>query len=88
MRPRVWTKETVKRAGPGLGKAIFFIVAFGLTTCVRPPPPRAAATAVRAGPACKLDGCCQGHGEVAYLQRDLIVMCTDGSPSLTCDCHQ
>jgi len=38
-------------------------------------------------PACKIEGCCEGHGTVAYVQPDKFVMCTDGSPSQLCDCH-
>jgi hypothetical protein len=38
-------------------------------------------------PACKMEGCCEGHGEVAYLQPDRFIMCTDGEPSQICDCH-
>jgi hypothetical protein len=38
-------------------------------------------------PACKLEGCCEGHGQVALLQPDRFVMCTDGEPSRICDCH-
>lgn len=41
----------------------------------------------RFAPACRLDGCCAGHGEVAYLQPDKFVMCTDGETSQICDCH-
>jgi hypothetical protein len=36
---------------------------------------------------CNLEGCCAGHGKVAYLQPDRFVMCTDGAPSTICDCH-
>lgn len=38
-------------------------------------------------PSCKLDGCCEGHGDVAYVQPDRFIMCTDGEPSQICDCH-
>jgi len=41
----------------------------------------------RFAPYCQLQGCCAGHGEVAYLQPDKIIMCTDGRPSEICDCH-
>lgn len=38
-------------------------------------------------PLCKIDGCCEGHGTVGYVQPDKFIMCTDGSPSQICDCH-
>lgn len=38
-------------------------------------------------PMCKVDGCCAGHGEVAYVQRDFAIICTDGQASDICDCH-
>jgi hypothetical protein len=57
---------------------------------VPPPAPWAAPTLIPGQqfvPACKLEGCCEGHGAVAYVQPDKFVMCTDGSPSQICDCH-
>jgi hypothetical protein len=38
-------------------------------------------------PLCKLEGCCAGHGAIAYVQPDKFIMCTDGEPSQICDCH-
>lgn len=38
-------------------------------------------------PLCDVKGCCQGHGQVAYVQPDKAIMCTDGSTSDICDCH-
>jgi hypothetical protein len=38
-------------------------------------------------PQCKIEGCCEGHGEVAYVQPDYLIICTDGQPSEICDCH-
>ncbi len=45
---------------------------------VQPPPP---------SDTCRLEGCCAGRGEKAYLQSDWYVMCPDGLPSDVCDCH-
>jgi hypothetical protein len=37
---------------------------------------------------CKIEGCCPGRGDVAYLQSDWFVICAaDGLPSDICDCH-
>ena len=36
---------------------------------------------------CKVEGCCAGHGEVARVQPDKLIICTDGEPSQICDCH-
>jgi hypothetical protein len=65
-----------------------------ITACA-PKPPIASSVPVpmlvpvpkMVAPACKLQGCCMGHGDVAYMQSDLIVMCTDGEASRICDCH-
>jgi hypothetical protein len=38
-------------------------------------------------PTCNFNGCCQGHGDVAFVQPDKAIMCTDGTPSEICDCH-
>jgi hypothetical protein len=38
-------------------------------------------------PQCKIEGCCEGHGDVAYVQPDYLIICTDGQPSEICDCH-
>lgn len=40
-----------------------------------------------AAPQCITEGCCTGHGDVAYIQPDRFIMCTDGEPSRICDCH-
>ena len=52
-------------------------------------PVSAAATLERPdlAPQCITQGCCAGHGEVAYIQPDRFIMCTDGEPSRICDCH-
>ena len=54
-------------------------------TATRPssPPPVVQAS----GPACITEGCCAGHGTVAYIQPDRFIMCTDGQASQICDCH-
>lgn len=60
------------------------------------PPPAPLSTAAVAGvapprnqvaPMCKTDGCCAGHGDVALVQRDFAIICTDGQASDICDCH-
>jgi hypothetical protein len=38
-------------------------------------------------PICRVEGCCPGRGEIAYVQPDLLVICGDGLPSEICDCH-
>lgn len=38
-------------------------------------------------PICRVEGCCPGRGEKAYLQSDWFVICADGLPSDICDCH-
>jgi len=55
----------------------------------KPPPARSvpARTDPMIAPTCRIEGCCQGHGDVAYMQPDKIIMCTDGEPSAICDCH-
>jgi hypothetical protein len=63
-----------------------------LVACATQPPsvapqPSLLPAGSQFAPACKLDGCCEGHGQVAYLQPDKFVMCTDGEPSRICDCH-
>ena len=40
-----------------------------------------------ASPACRLENCCAGRGDVAYMQADWFVICADGLPSDVCDCH-
>jgi len=37
---------------------------------------------------CNVQGCCVGHGGVAALQPDRLLMCRDGQVSQICDCHQ
>jgi hypothetical protein len=59
---------------------------------LRPPPPPRVMDPPRgpknaAVPSCNFNGCCQGHGDVAFVQPDKAIMCTDGTPSEICDCH-
>jgi hypothetical protein len=64
--------------------------AVAITACAAKPPHASSQPMLPrklVAPACKLQGCCIGHGDVAYLQSDLIVMCTDGEASRICDCH-
>jgi len=65
------------------------LTGLAMAACASKPPPllptQPASKTIY--PACNLEGCCAGHGEVAYLQPDRFVMCTDGEPSRICDCH-
>lgn len=62
---------------------------FALAGCAAKPSPQPAALGWggRLAPECKLEGCCEGHGKVAYVQPDRNIMCTDGTSSQICDCH-
>ena len=74
--------------------AVALVCAASMSACApkQPPAPTPLAAAVApprptAVAECRLEGCCRDHGEVAYLQRDLAVICTDGTASTICDCH-
>lgn len=67
--------------------ACLALASFALTACAKPAPRPPPPAQTRMVPACKLDGCCRGHGEVAYVQPDRFIMCTDGETSRICDCH-
>jgi hypothetical protein len=82
-------QRTSRRSAPA--QISFALTCAVLIAACAPNPPIASPQAVpvrrTVAPVCKLQGCCVGHGDVAYLQSDLIVMCTDGEPSRICDCH-
>lgn len=67
------------------------LAASGLALSACSPAPPLANVAERIseieGPTCNLEGCCEGHGDVAYLAPDKFIMCTDGEASQICDCH-
>jgi len=76
----------------GFRVGVAILLSAWLAACAaRPVPVRAASPPLPVktipSPACNLEGCCAGHGEVAYLQPDRFVMCTDGEASRICDCH-
>ena len=79
------------RRWPLVNRALLVLSGLTLAACASrlPPrlPPPLAPVPANANSTCNLAGCCAGHGEVAYLQPDRFVMCTDGEPSMICDCH-
>jgi len=67
---------------------LLIVSAIALVTCTGPTS-QATSSQARNGPApqCVVEGCCEGHGDVAFLQMDKAIMCTDGTASEICDCH-
>jgi hypothetical protein len=82
------TKSNILR----FGCRFFAVVACGLALAAcgsKPPKTASHVEDARVMPEfiCKIDGCCAGHGEVARVQPDKLIICTDGTPSEICDCH-
>ena len=84
MRSRIGMRCRAAR----LGTMLICGLAFGACTPkAAPPAPMPQLSDKSPVPMCRIEGCCQGHGNVAYMQPDKIIMCTDGQPSEICDCH-
>jgi len=67
---------------------LLILASISLSTCTSPTQPASPSQARNVhAPQCVVEGCCEGHGKVAFVQMDKAIMCTDGTASEICDCH-